>query len=226
MPEADAEFLRSIGRSVALRLLQSGAVRVNLQEPFKLASGNFSPLYVNCRLVLADVTVMQLFAAAAGFIIRRRRLDPDLLAGGETAGIPLAAYLSAALCLPMVYVRKAAKNHGLKGLIEGGDVQGKKVILVEDLITDAGSKIHFIESLKAAGAGVTDVLVLFDRCQGGGARLAEMGVCLHSVTDLEQTLDLARSAGLIPEPDGEGVREYLDDPEGWHRRRRLPFQRA
>src|SRR5439155_18001337 len=106
-------------------------------------SGNYSPIYVNCRQVISSVVFADLFSAATRLLCATRQIQYEILAGGETAGIPLAAFLSRSFGVPMVYVRKEAKEHGIASKVEGGDVNGRTVLLVEDLITDAGSKIVF-----------------------------------------------------------------------------------
>ena len=154
-------ILSRLREAAALWLWELGAVRVRPDEPFRLASGNSSPIYVNCRRVISEPGFMQLFSAAATAICGRRGVAVDAVAGGETAGIPFAAYLARALARPMVYVRKKAKGHGLAARVEGHLEEGSRVLLVEDLITDGGSKLGFLDALAAAGGEVSDALVLF-----------------------------------------------------------------
>jgi orotate phosphoribosyltransferase len=123
----------------------------------------------------------------------------------------------------MVYVRKAAKEHGVASLVEGSFVSGARVMLVEDLITDAGSKLHFVGGITAAGGVVEDVLVAFDRQQGGMAALKAKGIRLHSVTDMEMALDVAVKAKAISAEGLAAIREYLSSPKAWHTQRRLAY---
>ncbi len=215
----------NIRNTTALLLWDNGAVRVNLEQPFKLASGNYSPIYINCRQVISDPVFMHLFTGFVHSVCKRSGLKIDMIAGGETAGIPFGAYVAQSMSLPFVYVRKAKKGHGIANLVEGGDVSGKRVLLVEDLITDAGSKLHFIEALKAGNSIVENVLVLFDRNQGGGESLAALGIELHALTDLNTALDVAGQMNLLSDEDLKSVYDYLEHPAEWHENRGLEFLR-
>lgn len=217
------QIQRNISDSIALLLWENGAVKVNNEQPFKLASGNYSPIYINCRQVISDPAFMQLYTASVNMICVRNTIKVEMIAGGETAGIPFGAYVAQSMSLPFVYVRKAAKGHGIANLVEGGDVQARRVMLVEDLITDGGSKLHFIEALRASSAKVEDVMVLFDRNQGGDQALGREGCRLHALTDLETALNAATVMKLVSEESMVSVGEYLDDAKGWHDKRGLEF---
>jgi orotate phosphoribosyltransferase len=223
MSELTREILNSIRRAAALQLWQLGAVKVSLVQPFKLTSGNCSPIYLNCRQLISSVAFADLFAAAARIIVESENLKFDFLAGGETAGIPFAAFLARTFSKPMVYVRKATKEHGLSSLVEGVLSAGARVLLVEDLITDAGSKLHFVKGIKEAGGTVDDVLVLFDRQQGGREALKDKSILLHAVTDMEIALEVASEIGAISAEVLTSVRDYLASPKAWHTERHLPY---
>ena len=219
-----AEKVLSQAQEIAAYLLWDiGAIRVNLDEPFKLVSGNYSPIYINCRQVISFPTFMGLFTAFARAICEHRAVEIDAVAGGESAGIPFAAYVAQALSRPMIYVRKVKKEHGLASLIEGQVKEGNRVLLVEDLITDAGSKLHFIDAISAVGGVVNDVLVLFDRGQGGGEALEKRGIRLHKVTDMDTAITVAKEAGLVSDKDVESIRDYLSSPRAWHTKHHFPF---
>ena len=219
----DDPVLQRLREAMALYLWELEAVRVSPDEPFRLASGNRSPIYVNCRRVISEPGFMQLFNAAALLICERRQLAIDAVAGGETAGIPFAAYLAPTLGRPMLYVRKRAKGHGIASRVEGHCEQGARVLLVEDLITDGGSKLGFLEAIAAAGGEVRDVLVLFDRQQGGSDLLASRGARLHAVADRATTLAVGQAAGRLSRQAAETVEGYFRDPAQWHRSRGLDF---
>lgn len=210
-------------RMVALHLWEIGAVKINLETPFKLVSGNYSPIYVNCRQVISSVVFADLFAAATRILCTSRRVSYDILAGGETAGIPLAAFLSRSFGIPMVYVRKEAKEHGIASKVEGGDIRDRTVLLIEDLITDAGSKIIFAEAIRKAGGTITDVIVIFDRMQGGEDAMRDHGMALHSITTMDVALREAETTRLLSVRDLDKIREYLESPRAWHQRRSLEF---
>ena len=218
------DILIRFGEIASLLLWESNAIRVNSDEPFKLASGNFSPVYINCRRIISSPGFMSLFNAFAQNLLERKGVKFDMVAGGETAGIPFAAYLASHIAKPMLYVRKARKGYGLASLVEGGNPTDQNVLLVEDLITDAGSKLHFLDAIQEAGGTITDVLVLFDREQGGTDALKKQHIRLHSVTNLTITLKIGDETGFISHSDFKTVQKYLDDPEKWHLKRGLEFK--
>ena len=216
-------LLHHLRHAAALGLWRAGAVRVNVEEPFTLASGKQSPIYINCRRLISSPAFLGLFTAVAATLVEAGELRFDAVAGGETAGIPFAAYLARDTGKPMLYVRKQPKGYGIASRVEGvlpcaaadgGD--RPRVLLVEDLITDGGSKLGFIDALREAGAVVEDALVLFDRQQGGLDTLAGHGVCLTAVTDLETALAVGTATGALDETTLATVRAYLTDPDGWN----------
>ena len=208
---------------IATLLWKERAIAVSTDTPFRLTSGNFSPIYINCRLLISSPTFMSCFASLGQLLLQGREVKVDKVAGGETAGIPFAAYFAQQSGLPLVYVRKAEKAHGISKLVEGKLVQGDRVLLIEDLITDGGSKMHFIEALRREGAVATNVLVLFDRGQGGAQVLREHGVALHALADLQTALRVGCECRLMSIADFDAVNVYLQSPEEWHRTRGLAF---
>jgi orotate phosphoribosyltransferase len=219
----DKHVSKRTSELAALMLWDAEAIMVNLDEPFKLVSGNYSPIYVNCRRVISDPTFMSMFTALAQLIWKREGIKVNVIAGGETAGIPFAAYLARSLSIPMVYVRKSKKVYGIANLVEGRLSKNAKVLLVEDLITDGKSKMGFIDALSDAGATVEHVLVLFDRLQGGFEALQRRGVLLHKLTDMDTALGVAEVEKLLPNGHVEVVSEYIVSPRDWHIKRGLPF---
>ena len=223
MADFDFEIVRSLRRLIALQLWELGAVKIDPNNPFRLVSGNHSPIYVNCRQLISSPVFVDLFVAFARLCLERASIEFSVVAGGETAGIPLAALVSQALSCPMIYVRKKPKDHGLTNLIEGTLVAGSRVLLVEDLITDAKSKIDFVRAIQGVKASVTDVLVIFDRLQGGAETLQKEGIRLFSATDLNVALDVGRDLDVIGAEDMLAIQEYLASPLNWHRNRGLDF---
>ena len=110
-------------------------------------------------------------------------------------------------------------------MVEGGNPKGQRVLLVEDLITDGGSKVSFIESIRAAGGMIEEALVLFDRQQGGGDLLKSMGVRLHSILELKTTIEVAKLNQIMSEQDYSSLSYYLSDPEEWHKKRGLTYNK-
>lgn len=202
-------------RAAAAELWRLGAIRVSTDPPFTLASGQRSPLYVNGRQVIGDPGFVRLFVAAAGSVLEAAGARFDVVAGGETAGIPYAAFLAQALSRPMAYLRKQPKGYGMGQRVEGASLDGRRVLLVEDLITDGGSKLGFLDAIEEAGGTVTDALVFFDRQQGGAEVLQGRGVSLHSVTDLATALDAGEATGALAAEARAAVGAYLRDPAAW-----------
>jgi orotate phosphoribosyltransferase len=217
------QILTRVRDAASLMLWELGAVQVNLEQPFKLVSGNFSPIYINCRRLISSPAFADLFGAATRIICDAYQVQFDVVAGGETAGIPFAAILARNFGKPMVYVRKAAKGHGIESLVEGVLPPGSRVLLSEDLITDAGSKLRFIQAIKDEGCTVPSVLVVFDRLQGGGETLSSMNIRLFSITDMQTTIRVAQAAGLFGESEFNAVQNYLRSPRDWHSERNLSY---
>ena len=217
-------ILSRLRQAVALSLWEHRAVRVNAEEPFRLASGNLSPIYIDCRRVISTPSFMRLFTTTAAMILERKEARFDAVAGGETAGIPYGSYLAQELALPFVYIRKKAKAYGTGSRVEGRLDSGARVLLVEDLITDGGSKLGFLDAVTEVGASVTDALVLFDRQQKGAELLAERGVTLHAVCDRATTFAVGHSAALISDEDRSSCEDYFRDPKTWHEMRGLAYQ--
>ena len=203
-------------------LLGIRAIGCNLETPFKLTSGRLSPVYIDCRKIIS-------FVAERREIITMivRMLDGvklDVVAGGETAGIPYGAWVAEALNLPMVYVRKKPKAMGRREQIEGELKSGQRCVLVEDLATDGGSKINFLEALRRSGASVEHSTVVFyyGIFPGAEETFREAGITLHALTNWKMTIDVAGETGYFDAGQVKGIREFLDDPEGWSRSRGEP----
>ncbi len=235
LPTASGEALRDqltgpilsrLRQAVALHLWESRAIRVSVDEPFRLASGNSSPIYIDCRRVVSDPSFMRLYSTTAAMMLERKGASFDVLAGGETAGIPYGAYLASVLAVPFVYIRKKAKAYGTGSRVEGALKPGSRVLLVEDLITDGGSKLGFLEAVREVGGEITDTLVLFDRQQGGGDLLAEHDVALHAVCDRATAFAAGHSAALLNDGEHSSCEDYFRDPKAWHQLRGLTFHEA
>jgi orotate phosphoribosyltransferase len=218
-----APEVQKLRREVAECFWSAEAVKVNFDDPFTLASGNRSPVYINCRLLISDPAFMALYTRAALAVLADAEVQFDAVAGGETAGIPYAAYLARDSQRPMLYVRKQAKGYGIASKVEGRVESGWRVLLVEDLITDGGSKLGFVEALRAAEAEVADALVLFDRQQGGDRILGDDGVRLHSVTDRATALAQGKATARLSEAQAVEIEAYFADPAAWHARRGFDY---
>ena len=152
-----------IARTTAKFHLEINAIHFNSVSPFTLTSGLKSPVYIDCRKLISYPKARNvLINFCSDIVVNKIGLDKvESLVGGETAGIPFASFLASKLELPMHYVRKKPKGFGVNNYIEGNNIKGKRVILVEDLTTDGGSKIKFCNSIRKAGAIVEETIVLF-----------------------------------------------------------------
>jgi orotate phosphoribosyltransferase len=200
-------------------LLEIGAVGCNLERPFIFTSGWASPVYVDCRRLISwpreRREIVHLCAEEIEKSIGRTKFD--IVAGGETAGIPFAAWIAEYFFVPMIYVRKKPKEFGRLAQIEGTLEPGKRVILVEDLTTDAKSKVNFCQALKRAGATVEHAVVIFyyGVYPDAEANLGQAGVSLHALTDWRTTLEVAEAKGYFDAKQAAVVREFLRAPADW-----------
>ena len=214
LPTAEA-----IAEQSARILLEIQAVSFNSREPFTWTSGRKAPTYVDCRKVISFPrarTALLDFAAAT--VIRDIGYEAlDCVAGGETAGIPYGAWLSDRLGLPMQYVRKQPKGFGRNAQIEGVLNDGDRTLLVEDLATDGGSKIRFVEALRKAGAVVEHTFVIFHYgiFPQSVTSLAEIGVKLHALTTWRDVLNVARKGSYFDAETLKSVESFIDDPDAW-----------
>lgn len=204
---------------VADGLLQIGAVLLRPDAPFTYTSGLKSPVYVDCRKIISYPRFRaQVIALAAGAMMRRAGPEAfDAVAGGETAGIPFAAWMADLLGLPMLYVRKKPKGFGRDAQIEGALSEGARVLLVEDLATDGGSKIAFAEALRGAGAACAHAIVVFhhDAFPASSDRLAEAGLSLHALARWADVLAAAKGSDRFSTAALDEVNRFLGDPYAW-----------
>lgn len=208
---------------VAEALIDAGAVQIRPNDPFQLASGRPSPVYVDVRRLISFPEprheVIQGLVQAARAEIGTDNFD--VVAGGETAGIPFASFLALELDLPLIYVRKQPKGYGRGQRIEGHLGEGTRVLLVEDLVTDGGSKLAFQRGILDAGAQIDDCLCVFEyaseRAELHEARdsLRSHGLELTSLTDWDEMLKALRARNSISSEDHEAVLAFLRDPDGY-----------
>jgi orotate phosphoribosyltransferase len=207
------------GLETARLLLDIEAVNFRPGEPYTLTAGWASPVYIDCRRVISFPQARRrIMRLAAEKLERDIGFDTiDAIAGGETAGIPYAAWIAEAQSKPMLYVRKKAKGFGRNAQIEGHLTDGQRVLLVEDLATDGGSKVTFVEALRGAGAEVTDIFVVFFYGAFPGAEdtMKDLGVTLHYLATWENVLTAAEEGQYFNRDAIRGVRGFLDDPIGW-----------
>lgn len=200
-------------------LLEIKAINFRPEEPYILTSGWASPVYVDGRKVISFPRARQkICQLATETILREVGYESlDAVAGGETAGIPYAAWISDRLMLPMLYVRKKPKGFGRNAQIEGDFQPGARVVLVEDLASDGASKVNFCNALRDAGAVINHAFVVFFYSVFPGAlkTLNEMGVHLSYLANWWDVLEVAEQDGHFDKRKIEEVRAFLHDPVQW-----------
>lgn len=208
--------------AVAEALLDIGGVGFRVDDPITFKSGILSPVYCDNRTFpfwpAAWKKVIEGFAA----LIAETPIAFEVIGGIEAAGIPHSAALGYATARPSVFIRKQPKEHGKKARIEGGDVAGKRVLLVEDLVTTGGSSLSGVQALQDAGATVTDCLAIISYgFEEARSAFADAEVQLHTLTGFDAVLAAAQTRGVLDERSAGAVRDWLKDPHGWASRRGL-----
>lgn len=208
-----------IAREAAKMFLEIEAVHFYKDEPFKFTSGWASPVYTDCRKIISFPRLRSALTDFAVSTIVQEIGYESLthIAGGETAGIPFAAWIADRLGLPMQYVRKKAKGFGRNARIEGEVVEGAKTLLVEDLATDGRSKINFCTALREAGAVVDHCFVLFyyDIFPDSDDLLKDNGLKMHALTTWWDVLEVAKEMGTFDPATLKEVESFLHEPATW-----------
>ncbi len=207
-----------IEKQIAKDLLSIGAVFLRPEEPFTWASGIKSPIYCDNRLTLTSVDVRNHVEAGLAELVKIHYPEVEVLMGTSTAGIAHAAIVASMLNLPMGYVRSGAKDHGRGNQIEGRLEKGQKVVVVEDLISTAGSCIEVVEVLREAGAEVLGVVSIFTYgMKKGVERLAAAQVKNVSLSDLDTLVQVAAEEGYIKPEDEARLIAFRNNPsdESW-----------
>jgi orotate phosphoribosyltransferase len=215
LPAYDPE--RAAARAAKI-LLETRSVLFNAEQPFTFTSGRISPVYIDCRRLISFPAERAALMDDAAALLHEKCPGAHYIAGGETAGIPYAAFVADRLRLPMLYVRKQAKGFGRMAQIEGCmEDEGANVILVEDLQTDGGSKKLFIDALRKAGAEVTDSFVVFHYgiFPASEKNMEALGVRLHSLTNWWAVLEAAKQGNAFDTRTLAAVEAFLHAPEEW-----------
>ena len=210
---------RDAALATARILLEIKAVNFRPAEPYTFTSGWTSPVYIDCRRIIyfprARTRICDLAVEKLGRHIGHESID--VVAGGETAGIPFAAWIAERMHLPMAYVLKQAKGFGRNALIEGDVPEGRRTLLVEDLTTDGQSKVRFATALREAGALVDHAFVVFfyGVFPGSFATLARMQVGLHHLCTWWDVLEACRDRPYFDDAALAEVRRFLENPVAW-----------
>ena len=208
-----------VAELTAKMLFEIEAVHFMSDKPFIFTSGKASPVYIDCRKIISfprvRSTLMDFGAAKLAQDIGFEQFDA--VAGGETAGIPFAAFIAERLNLPMQYIRKKPKGFGRDARIEGDIKKGQRILLVEDLTTDGGSKLSFAEAIREAGAEVKHTFVVFyyDIFKDTIEKLKEKDLALHYLATLWDVLNYAKKTSKFDNKTLSSVEDYLNNPIDW-----------
>ena len=201
---------------LAGHLLNIQAVKLSPEAPFTWASGWLSPIYCDNRKTLSAPAVRDFIKTAFSDAILSLEEQPEIIAGVATGGIAIGALVADVLDLPYVYVRASAKGHGLGNLIEGGSVEGKKVLVIEDLISTGKSSLTAVEALRDAGATVLQMLSIFtygfDVAQKA---IEDADLSFSAMTDLSSLLEVAEKEDLISQEMSATIERWRADPAQW-----------
>ncbi|NCA78834.1 MAG: orotate phosphoribosyltransferase [Sphingobacteriia bacterium] len=211
-------FTQQTAQTIAKDLLSIGAVFLRPNQPFTWASGIKSPIYCDNRLTLTAVEVRQHVENGLAQIIREHFADAEVIMGTSTAGIAHAAITATILNLPMGYVRSGNKDHGRGNQIEGKLEKGQKVVVIEDLISTAGSCIEVVNVLREAGAEVLGIASIFTYGMKKGIdKLAEANITNHSLSNLDTLINVAAQEGYIKSEDKDRLITFRNNPtdESW-----------
>jgi orotate phosphoribosyltransferase len=212
---------RDIGRSVATLLFEARAIHVSRAQPFILAAGWASPVYVDCRVLIGKPEPRRrIISLAAEYLATAFPAGAfEAIAGAETAGIAFAALLAEQTNLDLRYVRKRPLGVGRNAQVEGGSVEGLRVLLMDDLTTDGASKLAFTRGLRAAGATVDHALTIFyhNAFAGALARLEEAHLTLHALATWSEALE-AMPRDYLATAERAALEQFLADPVAWSTR--------
>ncbi|MGG0823144.1 orotate phosphoribosyltransferase [Paenibacillus turicensis] len=202
-----------IALEVASELLNIGAVALRPQEPFTWTSGIKSPIYCDNRLTMSYPAVRDLIAESFAILIKENYPDTEIIAGTATAGIPHAAFVAQKLGLPMAYIRDKAKGHGKENQIEGLIEAGKKVIVIEDLISTGGSSLKAALAVKDAGATPLAVLAIFSyQLDKAVKAFEEASIPLMTLSNYTTLIEVAVERGVIPQEDLSLLKAWRENP--------------
>ena len=204
---------------IAEKLIDIESVKFSFENHFTLTSGLKSPVYVDCRKIISFLDEREFIMNEALNYFEKNKIKFDLVAGGETAGIPYAAIISEKIKKPMVYIRKKPKGFGQNQQIEGNFKEKEKAILIEDLATDGGSKVVFVEAMRKAGLIVNDIFVIFyyDIFNLENSVLSKLNVNIHSLCTWKDIISVIEKKNSYKENDIKNLKKFLSNPDDWRK---------
>ena len=204
-------------QTTAKILIDIKAINFNFQNPFILTSGRKSPVYVDCRKIISFTKERNLIIQFMENYLRDNKIDFDLIAGGETAGIPYAAFLAERLQKPMIYIRKKPKGFGKKSQIEGNFNINEKSILIEDLATDGKSKMSFIDTMRENKIKINDTMVIFfyGIFEKAEEELKKQNIKIHYLCTWHDILDEIKKEKKLVNNEIDSLEKFLFNSENW-----------
>ena len=201
-------------KKIAAILLDKQAVTLNIDAPYTYASGIRSPIYCDNRRLIFFPDDRRTISAA--FCEQVKPFVPDVIAGTATSAVPWAAWVADALDKPMVYIRKAAKGYGKQQLIEGGSIEGKTVVVLEDLVSTGGSSLNAVQACQDAGATVLAMIAIFTyQFADVAQKFADAGCQIGFLSNFGALIEVAEEQRLFA-PDKLAIaREWNRDPQNW-----------
>lgn len=208
--------MKEVARILAEKLLKISAINLQPSNPFTWASGWNSPIYTDNRKTLSYPDIRSFIKIELCRVILEQFGDADVVAGVATGAIAQGALVAESLGLPYVYVRSTPKDHGLENLIEGNLNPGKKVVVVEDLISTGGSSLKAVEAIRAAGCEVVGMVAMFTYgFPVAEDNFAKAGVKLVTLSNYNAMLEAALATDYIQESDIDTLKEWRKDPANW-----------
>lgn len=203
-------------RILAEKLLQISAIKLQPQNPFVWASGWNSPIYNDNRRILSYPDIRNFIKVEFARVILEHFPDVEAIASVATGAIAIGAIVADTLGLPYVYVRATPKDHGLENLIEGNLKPGKKVVVIEDLVSTGGSALKTVEILRNYGTEVVGMACLFNyQFPMAIKRFHEMNIDLVSLCDYTSMLEVAEKTNFVSSSEAAAIREWREDPAAW-----------
>lgn len=203
-------------RKIAAMLLETKAVKLSPEKPFKWSSGWNSPIYCDNRVTLSFPEVRSFIKKSLAKAIKKQFPDAEVIAGVATAGIPQGALVAETLGLPFAYVRPKPKEHGMGNQIEGRIEAGKKVVVIEDLISTGGSSLKAVDALREAGIEVIGMVAIFTYgFKVANKNFEEKGVKLVTLSNYSSLIDEAIQKNYVSADMLESLKKWRRNPEKW-----------
>lgn len=211
------------GRALAKAALNIQAVKFNPADPFRWASGYYMPIYNDNRMLLGSAEHRRLCAEGFAQIVNQESISFDTVAGVATAGIPHATTFADLEQKPLVYIRSASKDHGMKNRIEGQLIPGQRVVVIEDVVSTGGSSVDAVEAVRAAGGKVDWCLCIFSYNFSPAIEAFANAHCkFRALLSYETLLAEAKDSGYLSSDAVSELQQWQKDPFGWGAARSLP----